>query len=81
MNILLTGGAGYIGSHTCVALVEAGLTPIILDNFSNSHPAVLERLQRITGQAVACEKGDVLETQWVREVLERWQSGNPDGYK
>ena len=73
MNILLTGGAGYIGSHTCVALVNAGLTPIILDNFSNSHPAVLERLQRITGQAVACEKGDVLDTQWVQEVLERRQ--------
>ena len=55
MNILLTGGAGYIGSHTCVALVEAGLTPVILDNFSNSHPAVLQRLEHITGQAVACE--------------------------
>ena len=57
MNILLTGGAGYIGSHTCVALIEAGFTPIILDNFSNSHPAVLQRLAQITGRAVACEKG------------------------
>lgn len=59
MNILLTGGTGYIGSHTCVALIEAGFTPVILDNFSNSHPAVLQRLQQITGQAVVCEKGDV----------------------
>jgi len=73
MNILLTGGAGYIGSHTCVALIEAGFTPVILDNFSNSHPAVLERLQQITGQAVACEKGDVLDTLWVRGVLQRHQ--------
>jgi UDP-glucose 4-epimerase len=71
MNILLTGGAGYIGSHTCVALIQAGFTPVILDNFSNSHPAVLERLQCITGQAVACERGDVLDTPWVEDVLRR----------
>ncbi len=38
MNILLTGGAGYIASHTCIALVQAGYTPVIVDNFSNSHP-------------------------------------------
>ncbi len=75
MNILLTGGAGYIGSHTCVALAEAGFTPVILDNFSNSHPAVLERLQRITGQAVACERGDVLDTPWVLDVLRRHAIG------
>ena len=71
MNILLTGGAGYIGSHTCVALIEAGFTPVILDNFSNSHPAVLERLQQITGQSVVCEKGDVLDTPLVVDVLAR----------
>ena len=71
MNILLTGGAGYIGSHTCVALIEAGFTPIILDNFSNSHPAVLQRLAQITGRAVVCEKGDVLDTPWVEAVLRR----------
>ncbi|MDB5886817.1 MAG: UDP-galactose 4-epimerase [Polaromonas sp.] len=73
MNILLTGGAGYIGSHTCVALVEAGFTPVILDNFSNSHPAVLDRLHQITGQALACENGDVLDTAWVTQVLQRHQ--------
>ena len=71
MNILLTGGAGYIGSHACVALIEAGFTPVILDNFSNSHPAVLERLQKITGQGVACERGDVLDTPWVQDILRR----------
>lgn len=71
MNILLTGGAGYIGSHTCVALIEAGFTPVLLDNFSNSHPAVLQRLQRITGQSVVCERGDVLDTSWVEAVLRR----------
>ena len=59
MNILLTGGAGYIGSHTYVALFDAGYTPVILDNFANSHPEVLNRLERITGQPVICERGDV----------------------
>src|SRR5688572_31803264 len=71
MNILLTGGAGYIGSHTFVALAEAGYTPIILDNFSNSHRGVLQRLQTITGQSVLCEEGDVLKTAWVEGVLRR----------
>ena len=70
-KILLTGGAGYIGSHTCVALAEAGFEPVILDNFANSHPAVLPRLQAITGRAVACERGDVLDTAWVADVLRR----------
>ncbi len=71
MNILLTGGAGYIGSHTFVALVEAGFTPVILDNFSNSHPAVLQRLETITRKAVRCERGDVLDTPFVEQVLRR----------
>jgi UDP-glucose 4-epimerase len=71
MNILLTGGAGYIGSHTFVSLVKAGYAPVILDNFANSHPAVLERLQAITGRPAPCERGDVLDTAWVEEVLRR----------
>ena len=73
MKILLTGGAGYIGSHTCVALLQAGFTPVILDNFSNSHPQVLQRLQLITGHDVVCETGDVLDTPWVTGVLRRHQ--------
>jgi len=70
-NILLTGGAGYIGSHTYVALSEAGYTPVILDNFSNSHRGVLERLYVITEQHVLCEEGDVLDTPFVEAVLRR----------
>ena len=70
-SVLLTGGAGYIGSHTFVALVEAGYQPVILDDFSNSHPAVLERLAQLTGRRVPCEKGDVLDTAFVAEVLRR----------
>lgn len=70
-RILLTGGAGYIGSHTCVALQAAGFTPVILDNFSNSHPAVLRRLERIAGQAPLLETGDVVDALFVEEVLRR----------
>ena len=73
MNILLTGGAGFIGSHTFVSLVDAGMRPVILDNFVNSHAAVLDRLQTITGHAVVCERGDVLDTAWVEQVLRRHQ--------
>ncbi len=69
--VLLTGGAGYIGSHTFVALVEAGLQPVILDDFSNSHPAVLQRLEQLTGRRVTCEKGNVLDTAFVADVLRR----------
>ena len=70
-TVLLTGGAGYIGSHTFVALVAAGYTPVILDDFSNSQPAVLERLEGLTGQSVLCERGNVLDTSFVEQVLQR----------
>src|SRR5665647_822121 len=72
-SILLTGGAGYIGSHTFVALVKAGFTPIILDDFSNSKPAVLQRLQRITGQPVQCQQGSVADVALVQDVIKRNQ--------
>lgn len=49
MNILVTGGAGYIGSHTVVKLIEAGHTPIVVDNLSNSHQESLRRVEQITG--------------------------------
>lgn len=70
-TILLTGGAGYIGSHTAVALIEAGFDPVILDNFANSHPVVLDRLQQITARALPLERGDVLDTPWLLDVLRR----------
>ena len=57
--ILVTGGAGYIGSHTCVALAAAAEKYLVLDNFSNSRPSVLERVERITGVAPQYVEGDV----------------------
>jgi UDP-glucose 4-epimerase len=70
-KILLTGGAGYIGSHTFVALRQAGYLPVILDNFSNSHPEVVNRLARITGIPPLVERGDVGDRAFVRDVLIR----------
>lgn len=72
-SILLTGGAGYIGSHTFVALIEAGFTPVILDEFSNSKPAVLERLQRITSQTVQFQQGSVADVELVQGLIHRHQ--------
>ena len=57
-RILITGGAGYIGSHTAIALVQSGFEPIILDNFSNSKKSVLDSLQEILGRRVLCFEGD-----------------------
>jgi UDP-glucose 4-epimerase len=59
MSILVCGGAGYIGSHTCVALCEQGHRVVIADNFTNSSQRVLLRLQRITGAPVECERVDL----------------------
>lgn len=70
-KVLLTGGAGYIGSHTAVALVEAGFEPVVLDNFANSHPVVLDRLASIVGHALPLERGNVLDTPWLQDVLRR----------
>lgn len=58
MNILVTGGAGYIGSHVVVELHNAGYQPIILDDFSNSEKSALEGLKAITGQEFVCYTGD-----------------------
>ncbi len=65
-TILVTGGAGFIGSHTVIELVKAGYEPIILDNFSNAKPAVLNRIHQICGKSVPCYFGDIR----VREQLE-----------
>ena len=52
MNILVTGGAGYIGSHTCVELLNNGYGVVVIDNLCNSNPKSLERVKTITGKEV-----------------------------
>jgi UDP-glucose 4-epimerase len=63
MKILVTGGAGYIGSHTCVELIESGYTPIVYDNLSNSSTVSLDRVKEITGQSVTFIEGDIRDTE------------------
>ncbi len=70
-TILLTGGAGYIGSHTYVALIEAGYRVVVLDDFSNAKRSVLDRLAQITGQPVTCEEVDVLDRAALDAVFRR----------
>lgn len=73
MNILLTGGAGYIGSHTAVVLSQAGHEVVLLDNFCNSRKSVLERLQKILGKALPCVEGDVRNTALVTKTLQDYK--------
>ena len=61
MKVLVSGGAGYIGSHTVVKLVEAGHDVVIVDDFSNAVPAVLGRLEALTGQAIECHSFDLCD--------------------
>ena len=59
MKILVTGGAGYIGSHTCLALIAAGLEPVILDNLCNSKLSVLDRIEEVAGKRPVFYQGDI----------------------
>ena len=70
MAILVTGGAGYIGSHTCVELLERGEEIVVLDNLSNSKVESLERVKKITGKDFKFYKGDILSEEDIRRVFE-----------
>jgi UDP-glucose 4-epimerase len=69
MNVLLTGGMGYIGSHTGVVLLNSGHRVVLYDNLSNSSDRVLEKLAQVTGQLVPFVKGDVRDTDLLKATL------------
>lgn len=69
MAILVTGGAGYIGTHTCIELIKAGYEVIIYDNFSNSSPEAVRRTEKITGQSIPLVEGDILDEEKLRSVF------------
>lgn len=69
MNILLTGGSGYIGSHTAVVLSEAGHKIVLFDNFSNSHRDVPRHLEKITGHVIPFIEGDCRDTRLITRVI------------
>ena len=74
MSILITGGTGFIGSHTVVELIEAGETPIIVDNLCNSKEIVLDRIETITGKRPKFYKADLCDA----EALDKVFAENPD---
>ena len=70
MSVLLTGGAGFIGSHIAVELINAGLDPIIADDFSNSSPDVIDRLYAITSKRIPCYEINVADAPSVSRIFE-----------
>ena len=70
MKVLVTGGAGYIGSHTCVELLQAGHEVIVVDNLSNSKEESLKRVQDITGKSIIFSKADLLDKATLNSIFE-----------
>lgn len=68
-TILVTGGAGYIGSHTCIELLNAGYQVVVLDNFCNSKPEAIKRVQIITNQSVMLVNGDVRDKACLKQIF------------
>lgn len=72
-TILVTGGAGFIGSHTCTLLIEAGFEVLIYDNFSNSHTSVIDRISMIAGCSISYIKGDLLDKPMLLSVFSKYK--------
>lgn len=69
-NILVTGGAGYIGSHTVVQLIEKGFNPIILDDFSNSYPWIIQNMESLVGQKISFFNGSCQDSGCLQKLKE-----------
>lgn len=70
MRVLVTGGAGFIGSHTVVALMEAGHEPVVVDNLSNAQPSVIRRIGEITGTAPEFHERDIRDRDAIAEIAD-----------
>lgn len=71
MKILVTGGAGYIGSHTLVELIEGGYEVVVIDNFSNSSPKCIKRVEQITGKEIEVYNGDVRDRELLTKIFNK----------
>ncbi len=72
-KILVTGGAGYIGSHTVVELINEGYEPVIVDNFSNSSAEMLNRLESLTGKSLLFHEGDCCNSEFLNQLFRQHQ--------
>ena len=70
-TILVTGGAGYIGSHACVELLEAGYRVVVVDNLSNSKMESIQRVQKITGKSLTFYQTDIRDKQALTEIFDK----------
>ena len=75
MKILVTGGTGYIGSHTCCELLDAGYEIVVIDNFSNSKPDVIDRIKEITGKDFKFYEGDVCDKTLLNKIFSENEIG------
>ncbi len=75
MNVLVTGGAGYIGSHTCVELLERGYGVVVIDNLCNSSAKSLDRVRELTGKSLRFYEGDVRDVQLLRRIFSENEIG------
>lgn len=69
MNVLVTGGAGYIGTHTCISLINKGHNPIIIDNLCNSKEEAVKRVEKITGKEITFYKDDVRDEGALKKIF------------
>jgi UDP-glucose 4-epimerase len=77
MNILLTGGTGYIGSHTAVVLANGGNRVVLYDNLANSDASVVDRLEKITGARLPFVLGDIRHTDLLVSTLKSYGIARP----
>src|SRR5699024_4715350 len=71
MAVLVTGGAGYIGSHTCVELLNSGYDVVVVDNLCNSSKKAIERVEKITGKSISFYEVNILDREALTEVFEK----------
>ena len=69
MNVLVTGGAGYIGSHTCLELLESGYGVVVVDNLCKSSPKSLDRVRELTGKEITFYEGDVRDEALLSKIF------------
>jgi len=73
LRVLVTGGAGYIGSHTAILLIEAGYDIVIFDNFSNSSKESIKKSRKIVGKKIPLVEGDIRDRDAIREAFKNYK--------